>query len=194
MKNNFQSFTKAITIIYQIEKTILEKIYPEFVYSEFQKNEYFIIEGSMAKTLGIVSNGLFKVSFITQEGNEYIKYFLGNSDILLGPLDVGKKSRVSIQALQKSAVFKINYNKFLTLCEEYPSLKLMKSHLIQKYWTRKEKREMNMLANDAKKNYEIFKKEYSHLEKAIPQYYIAMYLGITPTQLSRIKKKNSQHM
>jgi CRP-like cAMP-binding protein len=188
LKENFKLFIDTVTNIYRIETSVLEKIYPEFLYTEINKNEYFITEGDETKFIAFILNGLFKVSFITTDGNEFIKYFLSSSDVLLGSLTYGEESRVSIQGLQKSIVFKIYYNKFLSLCEKYISLDQMKTHLIQKYWARKEKREIDMLANDAKKNYEIFKKEYSHLEKSLSQYHIAMYLGITPTQLSRIKR------
>ncbi len=40
----------------------------------------------------------------------------------------------------------------------------------------------------AKERYIMFKEEYADIEEEIPQYIIASYLGITPTQLSRIKK------
>jgi len=53
----------------------------------------------------------------------------------------------------------------------------------------KEKREIELVTIEATGRYEIFKKEHPNLENLINQYHIASYLGITPTQLSRIRAK-----
>jgi len=45
---------------------------------------------------------------------------------------------------------------------------------------------------DAEKRYLILQKEYPGIELKIPQYHIAAYLGISPTQLSRIRRDLSQ--
>jgi DNA-directed RNA polymerase specialized sigma subunit len=42
---------------------------------------------------------------------------------------------------------------------------------------------------DADKRYLILQNEYPGIELEIPQYHIASYLGISATQLSRIRKK-----
>ena len=49
-----------------------------------------------------------------------------------------------------------------------------------------EKKEHQLLIFNAAERYEYFLKNYSHLQKRIHQYMIAMYLGITPVSLSRI--------
>lgn len=53
----------------------------------------------------------------------------------------------------------------------------------------KEQREIEIVLLDADERYHIFQKQFSGLENRIPQYHIASYLGITPTQLSRIRRK-----
>ncbi len=44
---------------------------------------------------------------------------------------------------------------------------------------------------EAKERYLIFKEEHPGIETLIPQYHVASYLGISPTQLSRIRQKES---
>jgi hypothetical protein len=41
---------------------------------------------------------------------------------------------------------------------------------------------------DASQRYVLFKKEFPTLEQLIPQFHIASYLGISATQLSRIRR------
>ena len=46
-----------------------------------------------------------------------------------------------------------------------------------------------MALMEAEHRYKIMQEEFPLLEVQIPQYHIASYLGITPTQLSRVRKK-----
>ncbi|GMU95073.1 MAG: hypothetical protein AMXMBFR50_05900 [Ignavibacterium album] len=55
----------------------------------------------------------------------------------------------------------------------------------------KEKREIEIVLLNAEKRYQIFRNDFPQLEQQIPQYHIASYLAITPTQLSRIRRKIS---
>lgn len=61
--------------------------------------------------------------------------------------------------------------------------------LAELFFVQKEQREIDIVLLDADKRYLLFQKEFPGLENMIPQYHIASYLGITPTQLSRIRKK-----
>ena len=46
-----------------------------------------------------------------------------------------------------------------------------------------------MALMDAGERYLLFRERFSTLEQLIPQYHIASYLSISPTQLSRIRHK-----
>jgi CRP-like cAMP-binding protein len=66
----------------------------------------------------------------------------------------------------------------------YSALITQKKNLID---VRKEKREIELVTLEAKERYAIFQQEHPQLEQLIPQYHIASYLGVSPTQLSRIR-------
>jgi len=53
----------------------------------------------------------------------------------------------------------------------------------------KEQKEVEIILHDAEQRYSTFQNQYPDLEQLIPQYHIASYLGVTPTQLSRIRRK-----
>jgi len=194
MNIEYHRFIDTMNKIHKIDSGVLRKIYTQFSCMHIEKNQHFIMEGSTSNTVAIVAEGLFKSSFINEKGDEYIKYFLTTNDILLGNLKYNNASRVSIQAIQNSIIFSIDYMLFDAMCEKYHSLREMKSTLLTRYLERKEERERQLLSNDAKRNYELFIRQYPQLHGNLSQNYIAMYLGITPTQLSRIKKHFFQHM
>jgi hypothetical protein len=75
------------------------------------------------------------------------------------------------------------------LYDKYPKIERLARILAEYFFVRKEKREIELVTLEAKERYAIFQKEHPKLEQRIPQYHIASYLGITPTQLSRIRSK-----
>jgi hypothetical protein len=59
----------------------------------------------------------------------------------------------------------------------------------ERYFVEKENKEFEIITYDAEKRYQLFQQRYPQLEQLISQYHIASYLGISATQLSRIRKK-----
>ena len=68
-------------------------------------------------------------------------------------------------------------------------MKLFQIHYLEKNWLlAKDAREIELVQEDATARYLRFIDEYPRLVERLPQYHIALHLGITPTQLSRIRK------
>ena len=53
----------------------------------------------------------------------------------------------------------------------------------------KEQKEFQYITLRAVDRYQLFRTQHPEIESLISQYYIAQYLGVSPTQLSRIRKK-----
>ncbi|MCH2084086.1 MAG: Crp/Fnr family transcriptional regulator, partial [Saprospiraceae bacterium] len=75
---------------------------------------------------------------------------------------------------------------------KYQDLERLGRKIAEFYFLEKEQKEIEMALLDADKRYLILRKRFPTIENIIPQYYIASYLGISPTQLSRIRKKIQQ--
>ncbi|GAL63822.1 cAMP-binding proteins - catabolite gene activator and regulatory subunit of cAMP-dependent protein kinases [Algibacter lectus] len=63
---------------------------------------------------------------------------------------------------------------------------------MERAYTASQKRIVRSFSLTAKERYIIFKKEYPKIEKRIPQYLVASYLGITKEFLSKIKSQLAQ--
>ena len=86
--------------------------------------------------------------------------------------------------------------KYKELIEKYSEFKTFYINYLEKNWVIiKERNEISLIIDDATTRYENFIKNNPNIENRIAQHHIANHLGITPTQLSRIRKKiKSQHM
>ncbi|OUS29752.1 hypothetical protein A9Q98_05875 [Thalassotalea sp. 42_200_T64] len=98
-------------------------------------------------------------------------------------------SILSLEAIEDSLIIEINFIAYRKLMLQNDELKLFQIYYLEKNWLlAKESREIEFVQNDASARYLCFINEYPALKDRLPQYHIASYLGITPTQLSRIKK------
>ena len=63
--------------------------------------------------------------------------------------------------------------------------------MAENYFIEKEKKELEIVLLDASQRYRLFQSEFASLEQLVQQYHIASYLGISATQLSRIRHQMS---
>lgn len=99
---------------------------------------------------------------------------------------------INQQALTDCVILIGNYKKLIDLLDHHQDLERLLRKIAERYFVVKEKREVEIVLLEANKRYAIFQNEYPDLEQVIPQYHIASYLGITPTQLSRIRAKKNK--
>lgn len=175
------------------EKT-LSLISEIFVYDELKKGEYFIREGQFAKEIAFLESGIVRAYYINKSGKEYNKQFFLPLSIIgsYGSLISKQKNNVAQQALTDCKIWKAPYYKIEELSEENHEIEKLRRVIAENFFLNFEKKELEMAMLDADKRYLIFRNKYPGIELKIPQYHIASYLGISPTQLSRIRKKISQ--
>lgn len=85
----------------------------------------------------------------------------------------------------------MKYHELERLSDNNYELERLRRCIAERFFVGNEKKQLEMALMDATERYLIFKEEHPGLEDLIPQYHIASYLGISPTQLSRIRKNLS---
>jgi len=157
----------------------------------FKKNEYLAIEGEYSSKLAFISAGVLRAFYRNKEGNEYNKTFFTDNNFVgaYSSLISGQKNLINIQCLTNCVIQVADFNKIAALYNDYPKIERLARILAENKFSIKEKREIELVTLDATERYIIFQSEHPNLENLIPQYHIASYLGVTPTQLSRIRAK-----
>lgn len=165
-----------------------------FVETSLKKGDYFIKEGLTAKSIGFLKNGVIRAFYRDREGSEYNKHFFISNNLVGGysSLVTQMPNKIHLQALTDCQLLTANYNELIVLYEDHQDFERFGRKLAEMFFVHKEEREVNIVMLDADKRYLIFQNQFPDLEQLIPQYHIASYLGITPTQLSRIRKKFSK--
>lgn len=165
-----------------------------FVPGELKKGEYFIKKGQYAKEIAFLETGIVRAYYINSEGKEYNKTFFSAPSIIgsYASLISKQKNAVAQQALTDCKIWKASFRTIEELSEGNYEIERLRRTIAESFFLSNEKKEIEMALLDADKRYLILREEYPGIELQIPQYHIAAYLGISATQLSRIRNKLSK--
>ncbi|WP_105102269.1 Crp/Fnr family transcriptional regulator [Microbulbifer pacificus] len=148
--------------------------------------------GATPRSFAYVYRGLFRAYVLDNKGTEYNKNFFpeGRFPGAMTALLRGEPSQFTIEALEDSEIIEIDHAGYRRLLQEHDDLKLYHIQYLERHWLLdKDIREVTLVQDDAGTRYRKFLQDYPTLVSRLPQYHIASHLGITPTQLSRIRKK-----
>ncbi|PIF71012.1 Crp/Fnr family transcriptional regulator [Flavobacterium sp. 2] len=156
-----------------------------------KKGETLLQNGEIAKNLHFVAKGILRAFITDRQGNFYNKnLFMENS--FAGSkvsLMLQSPSDFTIEALEDSIIINLNYKKYILLINENEDLKNFYIAHLEKNWIiDKEQREVALVMQNATERYVNLLKKHPSIAERVPLLHIASHLGITPTQLSRIRK------
>jgi CRP-like cAMP-binding protein len=186
MKHLVQYLNKISPISEQTLST-MQSLFKE---DTLKKGDYFVREGEYAQEIAFLESGIVRAFYTNKEGKEY------NKTLFTAPAIIGsyvaliskEKNRLPQQALSDCKIWRLNYNLIEQLSENSFELERLRRKIAENFFVGNERKQLEMALLDAKERYLIFKAEHPGFEDKIPQYHIASYLGISATQLSRIRQ------
>lgn len=190
-KELFRTLSDAIS---PVGNECWEKLEPLLYRKKLEKNCHFSNAGQAKREFGIVCSGIFRIYYLCDKGKEWTKHFLQENDFIASSLSPEKPAVTSIQALTESTLVCVSFYELTKLANEHPSLQAFIQSLSVLYLEQKQSREIHLLTKTPSLNYRSFNQHFPGLENQIAHYHIASYLGITPTQLSRLRKKLHSHL
>jgi CRP-like cAMP-binding protein len=185
---------KLATFLSQIsplsEKTLV-LMQSVFVADSLKKGDYFVRAGEYANEIAFLEQGIVRAFYTNKEGKEYNKTFFTGPAIIgsYAALISKEKNQLPQQALSDCIIWRLNYEVIERLSENNYELERLRRKIAERFFVGNEKKQLEMALMEAKERYLIFKEEHPGYEDTIPQYHIASYLGISATQLSRIRQK-----
>lgn len=157
--------------------------------SQLEKGAWFAVAGEHASRLAFLRSGVLRAYYQSPTGQDYNKAFFVAPAIFgaYSSLITGELNQIHIQALSHCELLEADYADLVALYAEHREVERMARRLAEMKFVEKEQREIDLVILDAKARYLRFRERQPKLEMEIPQYHIASYLGVTPTQLSRIR-------
>ncbi|MEZ0184239.1 Crp/Fnr family transcriptional regulator [Flavobacterium oncorhynchi] len=184
LKLAFESYSPISERSWKLIENIIE-------FQTLKKGETLVQNGEIAKNLHFVAKGILRAFITDQLGNFYNKnLFMENS--FAGSkvsLMLQSPSDFTIEALEDSIIINLNYKKYILLINENEDLKNFYIAHLEKNWIiDKEQREVALVMQNATERYLKLLEKHPSIAERVPLLHIASHLGITPTQLSRIRK------
>ena len=158
---------------------------------ELQKDEYYLEAGKIARQFGFILNGIARVCYYNNKGEEITKYFIEENNILvdLTSFDNELPSTAYVQAVTACRLIVFSKRDWQELLNTIIGWDTIAHKIISKALLQKVERISPLIAQDATTRYLKFLEIYPSVANRIPLSFIASYLGITQSSLSRIRKK-----
>lgn len=185
-----QNILNFINQISPLSAEAQELIQPLFRFKSVKKNTILCAVKDTPRDFYFINSGIVRAFIETPKGATFNKsIFIENQ--FAGPMSaliLNKPSRVTYEALTDCELIMVDYNELMKLCHKNHDLLKLSYRLLEIYFVSLENRTLNLGTLNAKERYLGLKNKIKYLENRIPQYHIASLLGITPIQLSRIRK------
>ncbi|WP_079241674.1 Crp/Fnr family transcriptional regulator [Chryseobacterium indologenes] len=188
---NHSEFVKHINQYYPLSEETVKDVLDICTEEYYRKNDLLLESGSMARYYYFIKSGLIGYYTIDEQGNNIYKIFFEENSFVASTAAIIKNepSDFNIIALEDCSVIQYPAKAYRELLEKHHDLALFHMYYLEKNWVvNKEPLEVSLKYETAKKRY-LQLLENASLYNRLKQHHIASYLGITPTQLSRIKKE-----
>ena len=188
--NAYQLLKKSINALSDIPDELIDSLFAICRLTRVDKGKLFVRAGEVPDIVGFNLDGLFRLFYIDDDGNDLTKGFStpGKFVVSYSAMVQNRPSYFFIEALSHTHILEFKYSRWIRMAEQnirwYPLL----FKLVEAVYIMKELREKSFLIDDATTRYLAFQKEYPGLESKIKLYHIASFIGITPGALSRIRK------
>lgn len=155
------------------------------------KKRYLLREGEICRFEGFVTNGLFRVFHIDQNGFEQILYFaIENWWITdIDSFTNERPSQLFIEAIEDSTVLLISKKNKEYAYANLPQIEKLFRVMTQKTHVALQRRMIDNLSKTADQRYLDFIEKYPRISTRLTNLQIAAYLGISHEFLSKIRKK-----
>jgi CRP-like cAMP-binding protein len=158
------------------------------------KNEFQLSAGRICDEYFFLEKGFMRAFAIDTEGNEVTTDFYGGGQVLfeVSSFFGRTRSKENIQALTDCEGWYISYEQLNALFHRMPEFREFGRSVLVKGFAALKTRMLGMITETAEERYAQLLATNPGIFQHVPLKYIASYLGITDSSLSRIRKDLSK--
>jgi CRP-like cAMP-binding protein len=147
--------------------------------------------GQPTHEVGFIQTGIVRYFVTLPDGNESTKDFSfpGSFTLSFGSAAIQRPAQVAIAAVVRTELLVWPYQVLLERYDSSIEWQKVGRRVAELLYVRKEQRELSFLLLDAEARYRQMRAQFGTQADAIPQYFLASYLGVRPQSLSRLKRR-----
>jgi CRP-like cAMP-binding protein len=185
MTTELKAFIKTYATLEDAE---LDDVANRFKTKKVGKSEFLLIEGKVCKDLVFVREGCLRLYYFTSKMEVSVWFAFKNSSAIdISSFISGKPSNYSLQAIEDSEILYLPKIELIKLYKVYPKMQEMMRNFWEDAIILLLDRFTALQRDSAEQRYLDLLARPEYLQR-IPQKYLASFIGVTPTSLSRIRK------
>lgn len=170
-----------------LNKQQIDLITSKATEKELRKDDYFAEAGKMFNHVAFILDGILRICYYNNKGEEITKYFVDETHLFANPTK-GEPMTEYIQAITDCKLIVFSQQDWDELSNTIVGWDRIVNKIFQKALVEKLDRRSSLVSEDATTRYLTFLNKFPKLANRVPLSYIASYLGITQSSLSRIRK------
>jgi CRP-like cAMP-binding protein len=177
-----------------IPNSIAISIASNFQPVSFARNAFLLKEGQVCKSYIFLESGLIRAYTLNSSSDEVTTNFYGKNSTVFEVASYFKRTptKETFHALTDCRGWQGDYDSFQVLFHTLPEFREFgRAILVNGFITLKE-RTLNMINFSAEQRYAQLMESNPEIFRYAPLKYIASYLGVTDTSLSRIRREMSK--
>ena len=184
VKAHVQKHIKSSEKELQLFNAVLNEVF-------VSKGQFLLQPGTNVRHEYFVVKGCLKAYYISSKGNKCIiqfaveNWWVGDFDAFYNQVP----SQLYIEAIEDSALLAIDYTQLQKIYKEAPIFERYFRILTTQAFIAQRKRILSSLEKNTRERYSEFCISYPNIEERVANYDIANYLGVSPENLSRVRKK-----
>jgi CRP-like cAMP-binding protein len=174
-----------------IPRQTAERMAAQFSPKTIQKNKYFLRAQHVSREYFFLEEGLMRAFAHDLDGNEVTTHFYNPGNVVFEVSSFFNRipSKENIQALTDCSGRVITYEQLNHFFHSIPEFREFGRSILVKGFAALKTRMLSMITETAEERYAHLLQTAPELFQVVPLKYIASYLGITDTSLSRIRKE-----
>ncbi|MFN8346978.1 MAG: Crp/Fnr family transcriptional regulator [Spirosomataceae bacterium] len=162
----------------------------KLVERKIQKDEFYLVAGKIPKEIIFLTEGIMRVCYYNNKGDEVTKFFFDENKFVadINNYNQGIPATEYIQAITNCTYIVLTKETMKELSMTIIEWDTIISKITTKTMAEKVDKISIMMTEDAKERYLSFLEKFPKIANRIPLSYLASYLGITQSSLSRIRK------
>ena len=187
------NFFKYLNSMAPISKDIESEIIKIVTLTTYPAGTILCKMGEIPSQVYFLKSGIVRGYTISPKGTFFNRLLFQKGEFMasLSALIQKKEAEFALECLTDSEVIETNYHELLKLGKEIPEILIIYIKLLEEKFIKLEISNHNFVTLNATERYLKLRNRIPGIDNLIPQYHIASHLGITPIQLSRIRKSLS---
>lgn len=185
-----EKFIEYVLQFGNLNKQQIDLITSKSTELELRKDEFYWEAGKTVKQIGFLTDGVIRVFYYNNKGEEITRYFIDENHLILSGNRIDEIYTPSeyLSAITDCKLVVFSKQDWKEISQTIIGWDIILQKIIAKYHSKKIARRSELVSQDGKERYLDFIQKFPTLVNRVPLSFIASYLGVTQSSLSRIRK------